>query len=122
MANKGEYNNIPKAVSNVEQAVTTALTAAAAIVLGNATARCPVGQYPPGSGRVGGNLKSSLTYSVSPKEARVGTNVDYSIYVEMGTRKMSARPYLKPALHDNQAQINEIMKKVFGDAVRRACR
>ena len=36
---------------------------------------------------------------VQPKEneAYVGTNLDYGIYQEFGTRRMSAQPYLRPA-------------------------
>jgi hypothetical protein len=30
----------------------------------------------------------------------VGTNVEYSIYVELGTSKMSAQPYIRPAVEE----------------------
>ena len=38
-----------------------------------------------------GNLRSSITHSFGKNEARVGTNVEYAIYVEYGTPKMEAR-------------------------------
>ncbi|MAH45855.1 hypothetical protein CMI37_08490 [Candidatus Pacearchaeota archaeon] len=38
-----------------------------------------------------GRLRSSITHSFGKNEARVGTNVEYAIYVEYGTQKMEAR-------------------------------
>lgn len=51
-----------------------------------------------------GNLRRSLSTAMesdttSPTaEGRVGTNVDYAIFQEYGTRNSSAQPYLGPAL------------------------
>ena len=50
-----------------------------------------------------GRLRSSIQ-TTSPKETgtgvtvRIGSNVNYARYVELGTRRMRARPYLRPAL------------------------
>lgn len=49
-----------------------------------------------------GRLRSSITHSVE-RDGRglvgfVGTNVEYAIYVEFGTRYMRAQPFLRPAL------------------------
>jgi hypothetical protein len=33
-------------------------------------------------------------------EYRVGTNVEYAVYVEFGTSKMRAQPYLRPAVKE----------------------
>jgi HK97 gp10 family phage protein len=49
-----------------------------------------------------GRLRSSITWEVARDGqglvALIGTNVDYAIYVELGTRYMRAQPYLRPAL------------------------
>jgi HK97 gp10 family phage protein len=50
-----------------------------------------------------GRLKSSITTEVESGGPRgpvgyVGSNVEYAIFVEAGTHRMSARPYLLPAL------------------------
>lgn len=38
------------------------------------------------------------------KEYRVGSSdVEHSVFVELGTRKMAAQPYLRPALYKNRA-------------------
>jgi len=50
-----------------------------------------------------GQLRRSITTEVEINDknivGRVGTNVKYAPYVELGTRKMSPRPYLRPALY-----------------------
>lgn len=41
----------------------------------------------------------------------VGTDVSYAKYVEQGTSKMEARPYLRPALNKNATRIqNNVIK------------
>ena len=59
-----------------------------------------------------GTLKRSIVHEpVNPKrEVRVGTNVKYGPFVELGTSKMSARPYLRPALETNMPEI----RRLFG--------
>ncbi|MCK5601957.1 HK97 gp10 family phage protein [Candidatus Pacearchaeota archaeon] len=42
--------------------------------------------------------------------AVVGTNVEYAPYVELGTSKTSAKPFLRPALHSNMTKI----RRIFG--------
>jgi HK97 gp10 family phage protein len=104
-----------KAIQGMEQAVSLALEASALLVEGQAKNICPVGKYPPGSGRVGGNLRNSITHEVEGKEAKVGTNVEYAPYVELGTSKMAAQPYLNPALEANKGNI----KRIFADAIKK---
>ena len=43
----------------------------------------------------------------------VGTNVQYAPYNELGTVKMTARPFIRPAMEDNQREIEQILKKCF---------
>ena len=47
-----------------------------------------------------GRLRNSLTHDVleGEKAVVIGTNVEYAQYVELGTMKMKARPYLRPAI------------------------
>jgi HK97 gp10 family phage protein len=50
-----------------------------------------------------GRLRSSIQ-TTTPRDTgsgvsvRVGSNVNYARYVELGTRRMRARPFLRPAL------------------------
>ncbi len=45
-----------------------------------------------------GALRDSIKMSVQGNRAVVSANTDYAGYVEFGTSKMPARPYLVPAL------------------------
>jgi HK97 gp10 family phage protein len=49
-----------------------------------------------------GRLRASISYDVGKDREGivgiVGSNVPYSIYVELGTRRAAAQPFLRPAL------------------------
>ena len=55
-----------------------------------------------------GRLRASIAHIVVQQRntlaVRVGTSVHYAAYVELGTVKMAARPYLRPALETNKAK------------------
>lgn len=42
------------------------------------------------------------------KEYRVGTNVEYAVYVEFGTSRMEAQPYLRPAVEQAVTEMDTI--------------
>ena len=76
-----------------------------------AKALCPVGT-PESTGKpgyVGGRLRNSISHQVvSTNEVHIGTNVEYAPYVELGTYKMSARPYLRPAVTNHIGEYKSI--------------
>lgn len=98
-----------KAIKSVEDAISKALTASALVVEGTAKNLAPVDT---------GNLRNSITHEVEGPEARVGTNISYAIYQELGTSKMAAQPFLNPALEQNKGNI----RKIFADALKEAVR
>lgn len=57
-----------------------------------------------------GRLRNSISHSVSGNSAYIGTNVEYAPYVEMGTSRMSAQPYLKPAATEHGEEYKQIVK------------
>lgn len=57
-----------------------------------------------------GNLKNSIQASGSDVEWRVDSPAEYSLYQEMGTRRMAAHPFMIPAV--------EIVRPVFLAALK----
>lgn len=63
-----------------------------------------------------GRLKNSLTHSPEGKYTEViGTDVEYAIYVEAGTSRQRAQPFLKPALVNHVGEYEKIIKSVLSD-------
>jgi HK97 gp10 family phage protein len=66
-----------------------------------------------------GALRDSITHNVDSngKEAAVGTDLDYAKYLEFGTSKMPARPFLGGALIAKEHEIGDgvvaEVKKIF---------
>lgn len=65
-----------------------------------------------------GNLKRNIGWDRGGRGGmtrRIGTgiggvsSVGYAMYLEMGTGKMAARPYLKPGVRNNENQIKRIL-------------
>ena len=58
-----------------------------------------------------GRLRNSISHEVHGDSVYIGTNVEYAVYVEKGTRKMQAYPYLKPAAQDHADEYKQILLK-----------
>lgn len=59
------------------------------------------------------NLQDSINHKVLKLElsVKVGTPVEYAPFVELGTSKMAAQPYLRPAVLQNKEAILYILNK-----------
>lgn len=57
-----------------------------------------------------GNLRNSITHTVEGDTAYIGTNVEYAPYVELGTTRTRAQPYLKPAVADHVNEYRQIIE------------
>lgn len=58
-----------------------------------------------------GRLRNSLTHQMKGSDSvEIGSDVEYAIYVECGTSRMGARPYLRRALEANSQQVLDIFK------------
>ena len=65
-----------------------------------------------------GTLKSSIAVgSVTDTEAVLVASTDYAAYVEFGTRRMAARPYMRPAVEDHIDEIEAVMSRVVDEAL-----
>lgn len=45
-----------------------------------------------------GELRNSENASVGAKELRLSAGTDHAVYVEFGTRKMAAQPFMRPTV------------------------
>lgn len=106
-----------------EKAMDRALPTIGLFLQGEAMVRVPVK-----SGRLRGSLthatsrgQSNARHPAKPtdvvnrpydkEEVWVGTNVEYAPYVEYGTKRMKAQPYLRPALDDNRDRVLELYQR-----------
>lgn len=102
------FNRIPALIAAVEANSRGAPKRVADKIAVSARARAPVAT---------GRLKSSIhAVSISAgKEAEVRADAPYALFVEMGTYKMSARPFLAPAVAQYQEEFElEIAKPLGG--------
>ena len=62
-----------------------------------------------------GRLRNSLTYAVDADagDVYIGTNVEYAPYVELGTSKMRARPFLKPAVENYAGEYKDLLEQAM---------
>jgi HK97 gp10 family phage protein len=69
-----------------------------------------------------GNLRASIESRVIRNNdggitGVVGTNTDYAAFVEFGTSKMGAQPYLRPAVEQNRETVRELLGEGFGETM-----
>ena len=96
-------NNTSAIVNQIKGAISEALERSGQLVENEAARECPVDT---------GRLQNSITHEVEGhKKVVIGTNVEYAGYVENGTSKMRARPYLRKALTNKQSKIADIFKE-----------
>lgn len=101
-----EFNDLENALT---QEIITALMRGGMIIETDAKRRCPVDT---------GRLRASLTTDVEREGKttfvlKVGTNVEYASFVENGTSRMAAQPFLRPAV-DAKAKdvVDEIRESI----------
>jgi HK97 gp10 family phage protein len=94
--------NVDGLIGNLKKnQIPKALETAGILVEGLAKLLCPVDTH---------FLQGSITHDVNSEgdAVRIGTNVEYGIYQELGTVKMAAQPYLRPALYHSKENILKI--------------
>lgn len=133
-------DNSAEVLSEMEAAARRALEKCGLVAEGYAKKLCPVGtpESTGVPGYVGGTLRNSITHAIAGEGAAIssytdnagkkkgsysgttptksepcvyiGTNVQYSEFVETGTHRMRAQPYLKPAVADHTGEYNAIVR------------
>lgn len=102
-------DNTKQAAAGIVSAIGAALEKIGLLAEGYAQMKCPVDT---------GNLRASITHEVDAAEKAVyiGTNVEYAPYVELGTSRQKAQPYLRPAATEHGSQYRQVLKDTLGGA------
>lgn len=99
-------SNKKQVLKTLTQAEERALTGLGIFVVGEATVRTPVKT---------GNLRGSINHKVNAgqKSVSVGSPVLYAPYIEKGTSKMSAQPFLTPSVEENESRIKSLVGELM---------
>ena len=57
-----------------------------------------------------GRLRGSISHAKDDESAYIGTNVEYAPYVELGTYRMRARPFLRNAVANHSDDYKRIIE------------
>lgn len=100
-------DNTRQAVDGIGSAIGAALEEIGLLAEGYAAMKCPVDT---------GNLRASITHEVDAggNAVYIGTNVEYAPYVELGTARQKAQPFLRPAASGHGAEYSQVLKKALG--------
>lgn len=100
-------DNTEQVLKELENAMERALTRIGLAAEGYAKKEAPVDT---------GNLRNSITHAVEmdEKAAYIGTNVEYAPYVELGTSRAKAQPFLKPAATEH----GTVYKRIIEDELK----
>lgn len=91
-----------------------ALVEVGAVVASDAAARAP---------RRSGRLAESLGVEVvAAGQVEVAAGVSYAAFVELGTARMRAQPFLEPALDATSARVDELLDQAADRALVRVVR
>jgi len=95
---------VAQGIANMEERVDRAVQKAGLDCERYAKQRCPVDT---------GNLRASITYENTGRfQCMVGTNVEYAPYVELGTSRQAAQPYLFPAYARAKSKLMDALKAI----------
>ncbi len=70
------------------------------------------------TGRLLGSVTTKVNSNNAMVEAEIGTNVEYANYIEYGTSKMAAKPFLNPAFENNTQNIQREIENAVRNAFR----
>ena len=100
-------DNSEEVKSTMTGALARALEKIGLVAEGYAKRLCPVDT---------GRLRNSITHADDGEAEYIGTNVEYAPYVELGTSRTRAQPYLKPAVVNHSDEYKKIVEAEMQDA------
>jgi len=63
-----------------------------------------------------GHLRSSIYAKISEWVAEIGAEATYALFVELGTRRMRAQPYLYPSIQEHLPRLEQIICEAIDTA------
>jgi HK97 gp10 family phage protein len=63
-----------------------------------------------------GHLRDSIYAKISEWMAEISSEAAYALFVEFGTRRMRARPYLFPAIQEHLSRLEQIICEAIDSA------
>jgi HK97 gp10 family phage protein len=78
------------------------------------------GRAPVKTGFLRDNISGSVTTGPGMVIATIVSAAPYSGFVDMGTRRMAARPFFTPAVDQARSKLGELAQEAFREALRRA--
>lgn len=96
------YNKFPDIAAKLPREVKTIVQETLYAIESTAKIRCPVD-----TGALRASIQSEMT---SETGGQVGTNILYSIFVEYGTSRQGAQPYMTPAAESERPKFMRAMK------------
>src|SRR5579864_5092315 len=104
-------SELPALPARAATRLSLALAKLALEVEGEAKQRAPVD-----TGALKGSIQANPTDDLLTKEVNVG--VDYAGYVECGTYKMAAQPFLTPAVEVVRDKFNQVIGQAIEEAAQ----
>lgn len=65
-----------------------------------------------------GRLVNSIRTNFMTLSAEVGSDVKYSEFLELGTSKMAARPWLQASFEESSGQVEQLIDKAISEAMK----
>jgi len=65
-----------------------------------------------------GLMRNSTTYEVQSEHVTIGNTVNYAPFVELGTSRQRAKPFLKPAVYNAIPRFKKIADEVYKELMR----
>ena len=100
-----KVNKIPPAKNAIHNAIAERLTVASQDIVGDAKKLCPVN-----TGNLRRNIRQEVKLTRRGFNTKIFTTCGYGGYVEVGTRKMAAQPFIRPAFDRNKAKIRNALR------------
>lgn len=100
-------DNTKEVLSALEKAINRGLEAIGLTAEGYAKDETPVDT---------GRLRNSINHSTDKDSAYIGTNVEYAVYVELGSRGKDGKHMLKRAATEHSAEYKKLMEDSMKNA------